>query len=272
MNVGGWKFTTSLSTLRSEQGSMLEKMFSGQFPIRKEKDGSIFIDRSGSFFDFILDYLRGNMVAVDDLYFDDNTRKRLIKEAEYYQLEGMKNILAFKSNEVRVDGDCKQEIVEIIENVVQRKEHIRNVLNYSEKRNVNDGQLLSGSDLCSYYGFQHCSYHNCVVEKKYKTNKDEVFRNKRWDGVKFDHVVFKHNITFKNCSFLKAIFFHCEFTSNAVISFHECDLFDTDFSTANFNGEIHFDGSDIRFTNFSNHSDRQRYQKWKNYILQCLLC
>lgn len=255
MNVGGWKFTTSLSTLRSEQGSMLEKMFSGQFPIRKEKDGSIFIDRSGSFFDFILDYLRGNMVAVDDLYFDDNTRKRLIKEAEYYQLEGMKNILAFKSNEVRVDGDCKQEIVEIIENVVQRKEHIRNVLNYSEKRNVNDGQLLSGSDLCSYYGFQHCSYHNCVVEKKYKTNKDEVFRNKRWDGVKFDHVVFKHNITFKNCSFLKAIFFHCEFTSNAVISFHECDLFDTDFSTANFNGEIHFDGSDIRFTNFSNHSD-----------------
>ena len=186
---------------------MLEKMFSGQFPIRKEKDGSIFIDRSGSFFDFILDYLRGNMIAVDDLYFDDNTRKRLIKEAEYYQLEGMKNILAFKSNEVRVDDDCKQEIVEIIENVVQRKDHIRNVLNYSEKRNVNDGQLLSGSDLCSYYGFQHCSYHNCVVEKKYKTNKDEVFRNKRWDGVKFDHVVFKHNITFKNCSFLKAIFF-----------------------------------------------------------------
>ena len=86
---------------------MFEKMFPGQFPIRKEKDGLIFIDRSGSFFDFILDYLRGNMVAVDDLYFDDNTRKRLIKEAEYYQLEGMKNILAFKSNEGRVDDDCK---------------------------------------------------------------------------------------------------------------------------------------------------------------------
>ena len=109
--------------------------------------------------------------------------------------------------------------------------------------------------MCCYYGFQHCWYHNCFVQKKYKTNKDEVFRNKNWDDVKFDHVVFKHNITFKNCSFLKEKFFHCEFTSNAVISFHECDLFDTDFSTANFNGEIHFDGSDIRFTNFSNHSD-----------------
>ena len=136
---------------------MLEKMFSGQFPIRTEKDGSIFIDRSGSFFDFILDYLLGNMVAVDDLYFDDITRKRFIKEAKCYLLEGMKNILAFKSKEVRVDDDCKQQIVEIIENVIQRKEHIRNVLNYSEKRDVKDGQLLSGSDLCSYYGFQHCS-------------------------------------------------------------------------------------------------------------------
>ena len=209
MNVGGWKFTTSLSTLRSEQGYMLEKMFSGQFPIRKEKDGSMFIDRSGSFFDFILDYLRGNMVTIDDLYFDDNTRKRLIKEAEYYQLAGMKNIPAFKLNEVRVEGGCKQDVVEIIENFIQRKEHIRNVLNNREKGNVNDCQLLSGSDLCSYYGFQHCSCHNCIVEKKYKTNKDEVFRNKRWDGVKFDHVVFKHNITFKNCSVLKANFFHC---------------------------------------------------------------
>ena len=86
MNVGGWRFTTSLNTLRSEQGSMLEKMFSGQFPIKKEQDGTIFIDRSGNYFDFILDYLRGNMINVDDLLFDDNIRKRLIKEAEYYQL------------------------------------------------------------------------------------------------------------------------------------------------------------------------------------------
>ena len=74
---------------------MLEKMFSGQFPIKKEKDGSIFIDRSKSFLDFILDYLRRNIVAVE--------------EAEYYQLDGMKNILAFKSNKVEVDNDCKPE-------------------------------------------------------------------------------------------------------------------------------------------------------------------
>ena len=37
--------------------------------------------------------------------------------------------------------------------------------------------------------------------------------------------------------------------------FHECDLFGADFSTANFYGEIHFDGSDIQFANFSNRSN-----------------
>lgn len=122
LNIGRWKFTTSLITLRSEQSPMLEKMFSSQFPIKKEKDDAILIDRSGSFFDFILDYLRGNMINVDNLLFDDNTRKRLIKEAEFYQLEGMKKILAFKSNEKGLESDCKQEAVKIIEKVIQNKE------------------------------------------------------------------------------------------------------------------------------------------------------
>ena len=252
MNVGGCKFTTSLNTLRSEQGSMLEKMFSGQFPIKKEKDGAIFIDRSGSYFDFILDYLRGNMINVDDLLFDDNTRKRLIKEAEYYQLEGMKNILAFKSNEKEVDDDCKQEVVEIIENVIQKKEHIRNFLNCSEKGNKVGFEQLQQSDIATKRHYQFCCRRDicCMLSE---TKKPQIFRNKRWDGVKFDHVVFRHNYTFKNCSFLKANFFKCKFTESTVISFLDCDLVDVDFTTTSFLGKIQFDGSDIRYTKFSNH-------------------
>ena len=254
MNVGGWKFTTSLSTLRSEQGSMLEKMFSGQFPIKKEKDGAIFIDRSGSYFDFILDYLRGNMINVDDLLFDDNTRKRLIKEAEYYQLEGMKNILAFQSNENGLERDCKQEVVEIIEKVIQNKEYIRNVLDYSEKRNEGGFQHLGESDVCTFDEVSMC-WSCSKSARKYSTKSVQIFEKKRWDDVKFNHVTFARDITFKNCSFLKANFFHCRFTSDAVITFHDCDLLDTDFSTAIFLGKIHFDGSDIRYTNFSNYTN-----------------
>ena len=44
----------------------------------------------------------------------------LIKETQSYQLEGMKNILAFKPNSINkeYDGDGKAEIIEIVENVI----------------------------------------------------------------------------------------------------------------------------------------------------------
>ena len=127
-------------------------MFSDDFTVSRDNDGAVFIDRNGEHFNFILDYLRGNILNIDDILFDEKIRKRLIKEAEYYQLEGMKNILAFKSNSVdkRDDCDCKVEIIEIIENVIQNKEAIRNALdeNMSIKRNPPlEGNLASGEDL-----------------------------------------------------------------------------------------------------------------------------
>lgn len=59
----------------------------------------------------------------------------------------------------------------------------------------------------------------------------------------------------KTAVFLKQTFFHCSFTSVVVISSHECDLLGTEFSTAKFHGKIHFDCSDIRYTNFSNYTN-----------------
>ena len=50
--------------------------------------------------------LHGNIVGFDYFLFNAKTRKRLNKEAEYYQLEGIKNILAFKSSSVETEHDC----------------------------------------------------------------------------------------------------------------------------------------------------------------------
>jgi hypothetical protein len=49
LNVGGSRFTTTVSTLRSTP-SLFSAMFSGRHELRRAPDGSIFIDRDGRHF------------------------------------------------------------------------------------------------------------------------------------------------------------------------------------------------------------------------------
>ena len=58
LNVGGQHFTTSVQTLKKDPNSMLAAMFSGKFEMKPSEDGSFFIDRDGTYFRFILNYLR----------------------------------------------------------------------------------------------------------------------------------------------------------------------------------------------------------------------
>ena len=50
LNVGGYIFTTSLSTLLKYEDSMLAVMFSGRHDIVKDENGHYFIDRDGKYF------------------------------------------------------------------------------------------------------------------------------------------------------------------------------------------------------------------------------
>ena len=242
MNVGGRKFTTSLTTLRSEQGSVLEKMFSGEFELIKEKDGSVFIDRSGEHFNFILDYLRGNISGMNDFLFDENTRKSLIKEAEYHQLDQMKNILSSKSTASTPVDDSKAEIIDIIDKVVSNKEALKNILSdcdstvrREKKKKVEDFGLVS--------------YDRYLR----RTTRPMNFENAQWDFLTILNIVFMHDMSFKNCSFLGTTFKNCRFgqeMKNVNINFHHCDLILTDFSSSSFIGAVDFDGSDLRCANF----------------------
>lgn len=59
LNVGGThNFTTLLSTLVKEEGSILAQMFTGQLPVYKDKNDRYFLDGDGSTFQVILDYLK----------------------------------------------------------------------------------------------------------------------------------------------------------------------------------------------------------------------
>ena len=94
LNIGGNKFTTSRETLCKDKNSMLCSMFCGRHNIIKDSDNSVFIDRDGTHFRHILNYLRGNIENLSDLPSNENTLKELAKEADYYQLLGLKGIIA----------------------------------------------------------------------------------------------------------------------------------------------------------------------------------
>ncbi len=81
LDVGGRLFKTSLDTLRMREESMLARMFSGQFLI--EEKVPTFIDRDGTHFPFILNFLRDGRV---DLPVDDLTKRQLVQEARFYSL------------------------------------------------------------------------------------------------------------------------------------------------------------------------------------------
>ena len=89
LDIGGHIYTTSTLTLTKDPQSMLAAMFSGRHSIKKEEDGSYFIDRDGTHFCYILNYLRDGGFDYDMLHTDRDIQKKLLREAEYYQLSGL---------------------------------------------------------------------------------------------------------------------------------------------------------------------------------------
>ncbi|KAL9951602.1 hypothetical protein ACROYT_G044297 [Oculina patagonica] len=110
LNVGGHLFSTSLDTLTKDSGSMLHAMFSGRFDTKPSEDGSYFIDRDGTHFRYILNYLRTGQLIVPE---DKVVHRELLAEAEFYQVQGIINKLTavpFKDS-VTVPSDQRQTLI-----------------------------------------------------------------------------------------------------------------------------------------------------------------
>jgi hypothetical protein len=91
LDVGGHKCTTSKTTLVAEAGSLLARMFDGSTPLEAEEDGSFFLDRDGRHFHHVLNYLRDPASFLPPA--DKADVQELLKEAQYYQLTGLRDTL-----------------------------------------------------------------------------------------------------------------------------------------------------------------------------------
>ncbi|XP_074830974.1 BTB/POZ domain-containing protein KCTD7 isoform X1 [Natator depressus] len=99
LNVGGMYFTTRLSTLRRCEDTMLAAMFSGRHYIPTDAQGRYFIDRDGTYFGDILNFLRSG-----DLPPRERVRS-VYKEAQYYSigplLDNLEEVQPLKGEKVR---------------------------------------------------------------------------------------------------------------------------------------------------------------------------
>ena len=94
LDVGGTIFSTSLATLQRDPNTLLAAMFSGRHELElDEEDNSYFIDRDGTFFRFILNFLRDGYIEQGILPHDQNVLREILREAKHYQVAELVSFL-----------------------------------------------------------------------------------------------------------------------------------------------------------------------------------
>lgn len=93
LNIGGHLFMTSTFTLTRDPDSMLAAMFSGRHALKQEDDSSYFLDRDGTHFRYILNFLRDGSFRPGTLPTDRTFLNELLSEAEYFQIGGLVQLL-----------------------------------------------------------------------------------------------------------------------------------------------------------------------------------
>lgn len=112
LNVGGQVYVTRLETLTAVPNSLLWLKFTQSSPgaLPKDSKGRFFFDRDGFLFRYILDYLRDSELFLPELF---KERKRLQKEADFFQLPELSRRLATVSKDNSYEDGGEPEEAEL---------------------------------------------------------------------------------------------------------------------------------------------------------------
>ena len=211
LNIGGNRFTTSLQTLRRDQDSMLATMFSGRHKLIQEPDGSYFVDRDGTHFRHILNYLRDGFRA-EMLPQDELSLREIMNEAQYYQLTGLVAGVENVLDPPPPAPDFTQcEINDMLATLTRQT--TLNSANTPPGLDLGTGSRSKTADFV---------FHNMT-----KSNLD--FSGKNLSGLSFAHTTFAHNVSFVGACLVNTCFYGCEFASHVVVDFTDADISGADF-------------------------------------------
>ncbi|KAL9651198.1 hypothetical protein ABK040_008269 [Willaertia magna] len=114
INVGGTLYTTYQSTVSNpinNKEHLLSLIFKNenQIPITKDYNNNIFIDRNGTLFSFILDYLRvnGNTNKIAFPLNDAYLMEQLENEIEFFQLDDLYELLKGRRKSFKIERKNK---------------------------------------------------------------------------------------------------------------------------------------------------------------------
>ncbi|KAI8970946.1 BTB/POZ protein [Pilobolus umbonatus] len=119
LNVGGQIYETSLSTLRKDPNSWLASIFSDTSQLLADSNHSYFIDRDGTHFRIILNYLR-DLKIPPSVTENPRVMDELMQEARYYQLNGLLKLKWDKLPSIS-QGNRKKRIMSIIFNIKRER-------------------------------------------------------------------------------------------------------------------------------------------------------
>ncbi|XP_072440730.1 BTB/POZ domain-containing protein KCTD4 isoform X1 [Chiloscyllium punctatum] len=98
INVGGHLYTTQRSTLTKYTDSLPEALVNGKIQNTVDADGNYFIDRDGTLFRHVLNFLRNGELLLPEGF---QEFQLLAREAEFYQIKPLTDALTAKSVSMR---------------------------------------------------------------------------------------------------------------------------------------------------------------------------
>lgn len=224
LDVGGHMFSTSLDTLNRDSDSMIAVMFSGRHNLFKSEDGSYFIDRDGTYFRYVLNYLRGGISLPSELPDDQTVLRELHREADYYQLKGFKELIeeAMGNPTDKLDF-TQEEITQMMSTLVRH--NVGDSTSFLSRNSEDFADFLDPSIVSSNESLSGRT--NFVTQSM--TKCDLNFTNKTLNSISFAHTTFFHNVSFRSTNLVGASFYGCEFVVGVRIDFSYADLTECDF-------------------------------------------